>query len=178
LAHLHRLRAVADAVVIGIKTALHDDPQLTVRLADGANPARVVIDPDGRLPDDARLLQDNGARRVIIQAVDKARPAGVEVITLPRGTWIAPQAIIAALQGLGFRRILVEGGGITIAQFLEAGVLDRLHIAVAPVLIGSGPQGLSTGPVGTLAMARRPQTQVYDLGTDILFDCALAQVAT
>lgn len=178
LAHLHRLRALADAVVIGVKTALHDNPQLTVRLVEGANPARIVIDPDGRLPDDARLLQDDGARRVIIQAVDKARPAGVEVITLPRSKWMAPQAIVTGLQGLGFRRILIEGGGITIAQFLEAGVLDRLHIAVAPVLIGSGPQGLSTGPVGTLAMAHRPETQVYDLGTDILFDCALAPIAT
>lgn len=177
LAHLHRLRAVTDAVVVGVKTALHDDPQLSVRLVDGDSPARVVLDPDGRLPDTARLLQDTGARRIVIQAVDKARPAGVEVITLPRGEWIAPQAIVTALHAAGLQRILIEGGGITIAQFLEAGLLDRLHIAIAPLLIGSGPQGLNTGPVGTLAMARRPQTHVYDLGTDILFDCALAPVA-
>jgi len=56
LAHLHRLRALADAVVIGVKTALHDNPRLTVRLAEGRNPARVVIDPDGRLPNDIGLL--------------------------------------------------------------------------------------------------------------------------
>ncbi|WP_341367955.1 RibD family protein [Yoonia sp. BS5-3] len=174
LAHLHRLRALADAVVIGVKTALHDDPQLTVRLADGTSPARVVIDPDGRLPNDARLLTCTDARRIIIQATDTKRPAGVEVITLPRAPWIAPDDILAALKKLGFRRILIEGGGITIAQFLEAGLLDRLHVAVAPLLIGSGPQSLTTSPVGTLAAARRPQTDIYNLGSDILFDCALA----
>lgn len=173
LMHLHRLRALADAVVIGVKTALHDDPRLTVRLADGNSPARVVIDPDGRLPDDACLLADTSVRRIIVQAVEKDRPAGVEVIVLPRSSWISPERILAALRDCGFKKILIEGGGITIAQFLEADLLDRLHVTVAPLLIGSGPQGLSTSPVGTLAQARRPKTDVYDLGSDVLFDCQL-----
>ena len=173
LAHLHRLRAVADAVVIGVKTALHDDPQLTVRLVEGQSPARVVIDPDGRLANDASLLAETSARRIVIQAVDKERPPGVEVITLERASWIDPKAIASALANLGFRRVLVEGGGITITQFLEAELLNRLHVAVSPLIIGSGPQSLTTSPVGTLAMARRPKTQVYELGSDILFDCGL-----
>ncbi len=173
LAHLHRLRALADAVVIGVKTALHDDPQLTVRLADGTSPARVVIDPDGRLPNDARLLTDASTRRIVIQAVDKARPPEVETVILPRDKWISPQDIMAALTTCGFRTILIEGGGITITQFLEAGLLNRLHMAIAPLLIGSGPQGLTTAPIGTLAQARRPKTEVYNLGSDVLFDCAL-----
>ncbi|MEL6839522.1 MAG: RibD family protein [Pseudomonadota bacterium] len=177
LAHLHRLRAIADAVVIGVKTALHDDPRLTVRLADGDSPARVVIDPDGRLPNDARLLRDTSVRRIIIQAVNKERPEGVETITLDRADWICPKSIIAALTERGFKRILIEGGGITIAQFLEADLLDRLHIAVAPLLIGSGPQSLTTSPIGTLAAARRPQMQAYNLGSDIVFDCALRPAA-
>lgn len=84
LAHLHRLRALADAVVIGVKTALHDNPRLTVRLADGDSPARVIIDPDGRLPNTAALLHDTSARRIIVQTVDKDRPTGVETIMLPR----------------------------------------------------------------------------------------------
>ncbi|WP_232204246.1 RibD family protein [Roseobacter sp. CCS2] len=174
LAHLHRLRALADAVVIGVKTALHDDPQLTVRLADGTSPARVVIDPDGRLPNDARLLTDTSARRIVIQAVAKERPAGVEAITLSRASWIAPEDILGALQERGFKSILIEGGGITITQFLEADLLNRLHLAIAPLLIGSGPQSLTTAPIGTLAEARRPKTDVYNLGSDVLFDCALS----
>ncbi|WP_370541734.1 RibD family protein [Actibacterium sp. 188UL27-1] len=174
LAHLHRLRALADAVVIGVKTALQDDPQLTVRLANGTSPARVVIDPDGRLPNDARLLADTSAQRIVIQAVAKERPAGVEAITLPRAPWIAPEDILKALQQRGFKSILIEGGGVTITQFLEMGLLNRLHVAIAPLLIGSGPQSLTTAPIGTLAQARRPKTAVYNLGSDVLFDCALS----
>lgn len=173
IVHLHRLRALADAVVIGVKTAMHDDPQLTVRLADGTSPARVVIDPDGRLPNDARLLTDTSTRRIVIQAVPRKRPADVETIILPREKWISPKDILDALQGCGFKTILIEGGGITITQFLEAGLLNRLHLAVAPLLIGSGPQSLTTAPVGTLAQARRPKTDVFNLGSDVLFDCTL-----
>lgn len=175
LLHLHRLRALADAVVIGVNTAIHDNPQLTVRLTEGQNPARVVIDPNGRLPNEARLLQDSSARRIVIQAVEKERPAGVKTITLPRSTRIDPKDIIKALQELGFRRIMIEGGGITITHFLEAGLLNRLHVSIAPLLIGSGPQSLNMSPIGTLAQARRLQTDIYDLGTDILFDCTLTE---
>jgi len=174
LAHLHRLRALADAVVIGVKTALHDDPQLTVRLAQGQDPARIVIDPDGRLPNDASLLMDDSARRIIIQTCDQPRPEGVEVIRLQRNGWISAREIATAVTGLGFKKVLVEGGGITIARFLEAGLLDRLHVSIAPLLIGAGPQGLSTEPIPSLAQAMRPETRAFDLGSDIVFDCMLA----
>jgi riboflavin-specific deaminase-like protein len=177
LVHLHRLRALADAVVIGVKTALQDRPQLTVRLAQGDNPARVVIDPNGRLPNDSGLLLDESARRIVVQACDTPRPAGVEIIRISRGQegWIDVQDIANALIDCGFRKILVEGGGITIAQFLEAGLLDRLHVTIAPLLIGSGPQGLSTtSSIPSLAQAMRPETHVYNLGSDVLFDCVLA----
>ncbi len=174
LAHLHRIRALVDAVVIGVRTALHDRPRLTVRLVTGRDPARVVIDPHGRLPNDADVLAANGARRIVIQSVDKARPEGVEVVRLPRGAWIAPGDILTALRGLGLQNILIEGGGITIARFLEADLLDRLHVSVAPLIIGAGPQGVTTTPVARLADARRPQTRVFELGSDVLFDCALS----
>lgn len=173
LAHLHRMRALADAVIVGVRTALQDDPRLTVRLVEGRSPARVVIDPSGRLPDAARLLAEDGARRIVIQAVQRPRPPGVEVIRLPRETWISPCAIVAALHDRGLHHLLVEGGGITIARFLEADLLTRLHVAVAPLLIGAGPQGLTTRPVARLAEARRPETRVYGLGTDVVFDCRL-----
>jgi len=177
LAHLHRLRALVDAVVVGVKTALHDNPRLTVRLAQGRNPARVVIDPSGRLPNSTALLHDTSARRVVIQSVPKARPQGVEVIMLPRDRWMSPATILDALEDLGFGRILIEGGATTIAQFLEADLLDHLHVAVAPLLIGAGPHGLTTSPVATLAQARRPKTDIFSLGSDVLFDCKLTPAA-
>lgn len=178
LAHLHRLRAMSDAVVIGVETAIHDNPQLTVRLAHGANPARVVIDPTGRMPNETGLLQDKAARCIVIQSVDVPRPDHVEVIRLPRDEWISPSHIIAALKRHGIQRILIEGGGVTIARFLEAKLLNRLHVAIAPLLIGAGPQGLTTSPVARLDDALRPQTEVYALGSDVLFDCALGKAQT
>jgi riboflavin-specific deaminase-like protein len=180
LAHLHRMRALVDGVVIGVGTAVHDDPRLTVRLCSGPHPARIVIDPNGRLPDDAPVLRADGTRRFIIQSVDRARPAGVEVIRLPltNGT-ICPRAILNALHDAGLSTLLIEGGGITIAGFLEAGLLTRMQVAVAPLLIGAGPAALTTAvPRLKLADCIRPDMRVFALGSDILFDCGLSPQAS
>lgn len=179
LAHLHRMRALADGVVIGVGTALHDKPRLTVRLCSGPNPARIVIDPNARLPDDAAVLRADGARRFVIQAVDQARPAGVEVIRLPLVNGVfAPAAILSALREAGLSSLLIEGGGITIAGFLEAQLLTRIQIAVAPLLIGAGRAALTTAnPRLTLAECIRPETRVFGLGSDVLFDCGLTPLA-
>lgn len=83
LAHLHRLRALVDGVVIGVKTALHDQPRLTVRLCSGHNPARIVIDPRGRLPDDALVLMADGARRIIVTGVNRPAPRGSRSCACP-----------------------------------------------------------------------------------------------
>lgn len=174
LAHLHRIRALVDGVIIGVRTALHDRPRLTVRLAAGPNPARVIIDPAGRLPDDAPVLAANGARRLVVQAVDRPRAPGIEVLRLARtGEWIAPATIIAALRARGLGTLLVEGGSITIARFFEAGLLTRLHVAIAPLIIGAGPQGLTTRYAESLSRAIRPDMQTFGLGSDVVFDCAL-----
>jgi riboflavin-specific deaminase-like protein len=174
LRHLHRCRALADAVVVGVRTALADDPRLSVRLVPGQSPARVVIEPRGRLPDRARVLADDGARRLVIQSCPRPRPPGVEVIELPADDgWICPGSIRAALAERGLARLLIEGGGVTIAGFLEAGLLHRLHVGISPLIIGAGPSGLRTAPVARLADALRPVTHVYGLASDVIFDCAL-----
>ena len=142
LAHLHRLRALVDAVVIGVGTAIADDPQLTVRRVAGPSPARVVIDPNGRLPSTARVLAADGIRRLVITRAPARTqpPAGVEIVTVAADKGqLAPAAIVAALAARGFRRILVEGGADTVSRFLAAGCLDRLHILVAPIILGAGP---------------------------------------
>lgn len=174
LAHLHRLRALVDGVVIGVRTALHDTPRLTVRLCRGANPARIVIDPRGRLPDEAPVLAADGTRRIVVTGVDCPRPPGVEVLLLPAPQGrLDPARILEGLRAMGLGSLLIEGGGLTITGFLEAGLLDRLHVGVAPVIIGAGPQGLTClSPVERLEDALRPETRIYGLGSDIVFDCA------
>lgn len=180
LMHLHRIRALVDAVVIGVGTALHDRPRLTVRLCPGENPARVIIDPRGRLPDDAPALADDGATRIVVQACGRTRPAGVKVLRLAwRGEQLDPTEITETLCAEGLQSLLIEGGGITIARFLEAQRLTRLQVAIAPLLIGSGPQGLNLpSRIRALSDAIRPEMRVFSLGSDVVFDCALNEQGT
>jgi riboflavin-specific deaminase-like protein len=177
IVHLHRLRALVDAVVVGVGTALADDPQLTVRHVVGPSPARVVIDSKGRLPSGAKLLRDDGCRRIIVTDCETEIAArdGIEVLRLPRGAHgqLDPLAITHGLSALGFRRILVEGGMATLSAFLAGGCLDRLHIAIAPIILGSGPVGMSLPPIERVDQGLRPATSVYRLGPDLLIDCDL-----
>jgi riboflavin-specific deaminase-like protein len=173
LDHLHRLRAHVDAVVVGASTIAADDPRLTVRRVAGKSPARVAIDPRGRLDGAGKWLVDDCARRFLISATAVVAPPGAELVRLDAsGGMIAPGAIVEALFARGLRRILIEGGARTIAAFIEAGCLDRLHLLVAPMIIGSGRPGLDLLPIQSLESALRPHTQAYLLeGGDVLFDC-------
>jgi diaminohydroxyphosphoribosylaminopyrimidine deaminase / 5-amino-6-(5-phosphoribosylamino)uracil reductase len=177
LAHLHRLRALVDAVVVGVGTALADDPQLTVRRVAGPQPARVVIDPKGRLGADARMFADTGARRLLItaQGTRCAPPSGVEIVALPAADGqIAPSSILAALAGCGMRRMLIEGGADTVSRFLAAGCLDRLHVMIAPIILGAGGPGLILPPLERADQAPRMPIRVHKIEDDVLFDCDLS----
>jgi riboflavin-specific deaminase-like protein len=177
LAHLHRLRAVVDAVVVGVGTACADDPQLTVRRVEGPDPARVVIDPNGRLPPGARLLAADGVRRLILTgaAAPAADPTDVEVVRLPLvAGQLAPAAILTALAARGFRRILIEGGADTVSRFLAAGCLDRLHIVIAPIIIGTGRSSITLPPIARLDTALRAPMRAHVLGEEVLLDCDLS----
>jgi riboflavin-specific deaminase-like protein len=177
LAHLHRLRALVDAVVIGIGTALADDPQLTVRRVAGPQPARVVIDARGRLSASARLLAPDGVRRLVVTGTGARPPLppDIEVIALPRTDGhIAPSAILGALAERGLRRVLVEGGADTVSRFLAARCLDRLHLLVAPIILGSGRTGFSLPPIARVDEAILTPMRMHRLGDDVLFDCDLS----
>ena len=189
---LHRLRALSQAVVVGAGTVESDDPQLTVREVDGPSPVRVVLDPRARLDPARRIFQSPEAPTLWIQDRSEVEgtsesspreraedlPGGASVAahveriglrTSPSGAF-APADVIALLAGLGLSRVLIEGGGITVSHFLEAGILDRLHLVVAPLLIGSGRMGISLPPVETLDQALRPPSRIFRLGPDVLFD--------
>lgn len=175
LDHVHRLRAHVDAVIVGIGTVAADDPYLTVRRVTGRHPARVVIDPNDRMSPHARVLADDGIRRLVVCGAARSCPDGVETVVVGRrGVLLDPVEIVSALFTLGLKKILVEGGATTISAFIDAGAVDRLHVLVAPVILGSGTTGLSLQAIQGLDEARRPQTSVhvFDDG-DVLFDCDL-----
>lgn len=179
--HLHRLRALVDAVLVGVGTVCTDDCRLTVRRVEGAAPARVALDPAGRAPEDARIFAEDGARRIVIRAdgAPRFRAPGVETIHIPMTAGqIAPADVLAALARRGLRRVLVEGGADTVSRFVAADAVDRLHVMVAPLIVGSGRPGLTLAPVAELVHARRPLTASYPLpGGDVLFDCDLRREA-
>ena len=165
LDHLHRLRALVDAVAVGAGTAVDDDPSLTTRRVAGPNPARVLLDPNGRVPGDRRLFRDGAAPTL---TVGPAR-AGAESLDLPDGD-CSPAAILAALAARRLDVVLVEGGAGTVSRFLEAGCIDRLHLLVAPTLLGSGRSGIVLPETATMDGARRFTVRRYELGEDTLFD--------
>jgi len=175
LRHTHRLRALSDAVVVGATTVAVDDPQLTTRLVPGEHPVRVVLDPHARLPRDRALFTDGQAASLVVvgrrSAAAYADVAGAEVVPLRlHGDTLSVDDVLAALRERGLRRIFVEGGGVTVSRFLDAGALDRLHVAVASRIVGTGVPALQIrgAMFGGAASARS-----YLLGTDVLFDCDL-----
>jgi diaminohydroxyphosphoribosylaminopyrimidine deaminase/5-amino-6-(5-phosphoribosylamino)uracil reductase len=181
IAHLHRLRAVVDAVVVGAGTVRADNPQLTVREVSGPSPARVVIDPRGTLSARSRAFAADGVHRIVItrqQMCANVSPE-VEAIALSDAAGrIAPRAILDALSERGFQRILIEGGSQTVSSFLAAGCLDRLHVVVAPMIMGSGIAGLDLPPIADMTGAMRVPMRVHALGGDVLFDCDLRSRAS
>ncbi|MGA7488654.1 MAG: RibD family protein [Xanthobacteraceae bacterium] len=177
LAHLHRLRALVDAVVIGIGTVILDDPLLTVRRVAGPSPARVIVDPRGRLPAGARVLAADGIRRLVITVADTSArlPDGVETVPLAGDNGrLPPAAIVAALAARGFRRILVEGGADTVSRFVAARCLDRLHILVAPIILGTGRASLTLPAIERVDEAVRAPMRAHVLDGDVLLDCDLS----
>ncbi len=177
---LHRLRALVDAVVVGCGTVSADNPRLTVRLAEGTNPARVILDPEGRLDRGHHVFTDGAARTLVIHraapGVERSSVSG-DVVSMPMAgaDGFDPRMVMQVLREQGYRRVLVEGGGITVSRFLKAGVVDRLHVTVAPLLIGSGRPSLTLEPIESLDQALRPVCRHFRLGDDILFDLDLAR---
>ena len=176
LDHTHRLRALCDAVLVGAHTVIFDDPQLTTRRVPGPSPLRVIVDPNGRVKPPRRVFDDGSSTLVMSRGPRPDLEAGGTLVeSLPSTDGVlCPTEILAALHRRGVRRVLVEGGGVTVSRFLAAGCVDRLHLVMAPLLVGGGRRALSASLGASLAHCPRPPTQVVQLGNDWLFDCDLS----
>lgn len=175
--HLHRMRALCDAVVVGAGTVAADDPQLTTRHVTGPHPLRVIFDPGRRLAPTFRLFTDGAAPTLYICEQSRLAPGeGLVGDATAVGIGDGPGGVSEVLQLLrarGCARVFVEGGGVTVSAFLEANLLNRLQIAIAPVLIGDGRPAIRLAPQARLRDCLRPGYRVFRMGGDVLFDCEL-----
>ncbi|MFT4103229.1 MAG: RibD family protein, partial [Burkholderiaceae bacterium] len=180
--HRLRLRALADAIVIGASMAAADDPapRDDVGPQDGL-PVRVVLDPTARVSPSLALFQDARAPAILVCGADhqrlaesrwgKGRVIGVPIVKRR----LDLKAMLARLRERELDVVLVEGGGATIAHFQDARCLDRLHLAQVGVLFGGGREGLHATGAAAPAPARgvplRPDARLYRIGDDLMWDC-------
>jgi diaminohydroxyphosphoribosylaminopyrimidine deaminase/5-amino-6-(5-phosphoribosylamino)uracil reductase len=177
-AYGHFLRAQHDAILIGIETALADDPLLTVRVAglEDRSPLRVVLDTHGRLPVRAKLVQTAKTIPTVLftasSAADDLRHFGVEIVSTARGPdgRIDMAAMLRALAERGVTRLLVEGGARVHASFLSGGLVDRIEVFTAPIVLGDDARAAVTA-MGLTDLARAPRFErvtTQGLGPDLL----------
>ncbi len=180
--HLHRLRALCDAIIVGSGTVAADDPLLTTRRVDGPNPLRVIFDPARRLEDRYRVFQDDAVETLYVCGHALVHPGErhlgrAELIGVDDSSPAAGAAeLMQVLRARGCARVFVEGGGVTVSTFLEANLLDRLQVAVAPLLIGDGRPAIRFAPRNFLRDCHRPRYRVFRMGGDVLFDCELGSL--
>jgi 5-amino-6-(5-phosphoribosylamino)uracil reductase/diaminohydroxyphosphoribosylaminopyrimidine deaminase/5-amino-6-(5-phosphoribosylamino)uracil reductase len=177
----HELRAEHDAIMVGVGTVRKDDPRLTVRLANGRNPLRVVVDSTLRTPLTAAVLAKGTAPGTVLAVTDRApaakrdevRALGTSVLCLPTnaGGRVALVALLAALHQRGVGSVLVEGGAGMITALLQARLVDRLVVSVAPKILGVGIEAV--GDLGIRELARTlcmTDASVTPYGVDLVLD--------
>ncbi len=178
----HRLRAQHDAIMVGRGTVLADDPLLTVRLVKGRNPLRICLDSKLRIPHDAQVLRDEGETLVVTtddhgkDKIAKIRKLGKEVLVIQRGAdgRVALRPLLKALAERGIASILVEGGAEIITSLLKEGLVKRMVVITAPLILGKGIEAVGDLGIIDLERAIRPSScEVKRIDKDTVFDMRL-----
>ncbi|MDW8095745.1 MAG: bifunctional diaminohydroxyphosphoribosylaminopyrimidine deaminase/5-amino-6-(5-phosphoribosylamino)uracil reductase RibD [Aquificaceae bacterium] len=182
-AFAHRLRAEATGVLVGINTVLRDDPELTVRAFEWERqPLRIVLDPQLRISEGLKLVKDGKAQTLVVTAkedrekIERLQEMGVRVILAPSEDGrLKLSEVLRELFFMEVMHLLVEGGSITLTSFIKEGLMDRLWVFVAPVLMGDGKR---VGDIGVEKMSDVKRLRLRDVktfGEDIALEYVLSQ---
>ncbi|MEM2212015.1 MAG: 2,5-diamino-6-(ribosylamino)-4(3H)-pyrimidinone 5'-phosphate reductase [Candidatus Nezhaarchaeales archaeon] len=143
LKRVHKLRASVDAIMVGIGTVLIDDPKLLVKYYEGRNPIRVVVDSKARIPLNAKVITEGGARTVVavtdlapISKVEELKRVGVEVVVAGSGEEVDLKLLMRKLRAMGVRTLMLEGGATLNWSMVKEGLIDEVRVAIAPVIVG------------------------------------------
>lgn len=173
--HTRCLRALFDAVIVGVRTVQLTDPDLSAHELAGQAPTRVVLDPHGKLRGPFKVLEDGAASTLVITSRERisgrTRLGNAEWVGVDwRDGGFDFSQLRAMLAERGLSRLFVEGGGATVSRFLRAGALDRLHVSVSPALLGAGAPAFALSAELQQA-ALNARFHPFTLGNEVLFDC-------
>jgi diaminohydroxyphosphoribosylaminopyrimidine deaminase/5-amino-6-(5-phosphoribosylamino)uracil reductase len=167
LRKVHQLRAEYDAILIGIKTVLQDNPSLTIRKARGNNPFRIILDNEFHIPEEATVISDNYSEKTIIftgkvpnkEKMNQFRQRGITIISMDSNPTenLDLKKILEELAKRNITSLLVEGGGEIFTSFIKKKLYNKISVFTAPLIIGSGIQ--SIGDLGITSLSEAHQLE-------------------
>ncbi len=180
---VQQMRRECDAVLVGVNTVLADDPQLTARDEEGSplekQPLRVILDSHGRTPPGARMLEESGTSIIVTtpdvprQRLEGLNAAGAQIWQTRPGVdgRVQPETVLDALGKQNVVSLLVEGGGMVLGSFFDAGLVDKVYAFIAPMIIGvsQAPSPVAVQGVPKIIEAwQLERTQLHHCGPDWL----------
>jgi diaminohydroxyphosphoribosylaminopyrimidine deaminase/5-amino-6-(5-phosphoribosylamino)uracil reductase len=179
---VHQLRSALSGIMVGVQTVIMDNPQLTSRIPGGKNPVRIIVDSTLRIPMEAKVLQNQDTSTTIIATTDRAdrnkaallEEAGIEILTVPvKDGRTDLKALMGALGERGIDSILLEGGATLNFSALQAGIVDKLQVYIAPKLIGGETAKTPVGGEGIEKLSQAfsvIELKASTVGEDILLE--------
>jgi diaminohydroxyphosphoribosylaminopyrimidine deaminase/5-amino-6-(5-phosphoribosylamino)uracil reductase len=183
----HRLRSLHDTILVGVGTVMDDDPELTVRLARGRNPVRIIVDSRLRIPLHSNVLKHRETAKTIIAATPDAPhdkrerliEMGIEILSIDKDSHrqVDLKKLLTALGGKGISSVLIEGGAAVITSVLKDHLADRIVMIIAPKITGKGIEAV--GDLGIESMdgaLKFSYKKILRKGDDLVIDGRIGKV--
>ncbi|OQX84879.1 riboflavin biosynthesis protein RibD [candidate division KSB1 bacterium 4484_87] len=176
----HKLRAINDAIIVGIGTVLADDPQLTVRMARGKNPIRIVIDSRLRMPLNCKILNDSQTHQTIVATISEETPKIEAIKSTGAHVWqfqpdtdgkVPLGALLKKIAQAHMSSVLIEGGAELATSFLKLQLVDHIFVALAPKILGQGKEAIGDLNIASVDESLQlTNWKLKKLGPDIIVE--------